>query len=106
MSMYGADADSLDRVGQEAARAADFLDSTQSTLGRALHSAPWQGNSAERFRQRWDGEHRRSMAQAAAFLRDASTILHTNASEQRDASSAAGGGPGGGGTGGSDAGPV
>jgi uncharacterized protein YukE len=82
----GADADALDGLAHEVGELASRLRSAQARLGRAIHSSPWNGRTADRFRQQWDGEYRRSMLGASQFLTSASTELRTHAQQQRDAS--------------------
>lgn len=91
MTISGADADALDALASDVEAAAHRLRRSQAKLGSAIHSSPWSGGNAERFRERWDSEYRRSMLAAAAFLDAAGEGLQRNADEQRDASSGDGG---------------
>lgn len=91
MTISGADADALDALAGDVESAAHRLRRSQAKLGSAIHSSPWSGGNAERFRERWDSEYRRSMLAAAAFLDAAGEGLQRNADEQRDASSGDGG---------------
>ena len=97
MAVVGADADALDRLAGELESEATALEAMHRALGRQLHSAPWRGASADRFRQNWSGNHAGHVARAAEFLRANSLILRDNARQQRAASDGVGGvtpGPG------------
>lgn len=88
----GADPDELDRLAANLGAAADRITAIQKELNPRVNSSPWHGGSADRFRHRWSGEHRRAISDAVAFLHDGAGVLQRNAQEQRDVS--ADGGPG------------
>ncbi len=95
MSAWGADADALDRLAKLLDSKALELERIHRMLGVQLHAAPWRGRSADRFRSQWSTVHTRAFDQSTVFLRQASKLMHANASQQR-AASAAGPGAGGG----------
>jgi uncharacterized protein YukE len=84
--MSGADADALERLGGEMERAGRRLNSGRTRLRRTIHSSPWSGASADRFRHEFDSVHSTAMAEAARFLDEARETLVRNAREQRTAS--------------------
>lgn len=86
MSMYGADADVLERIGAQLEQAGIRLASGGRRLGSALDAAPWRGQGADRFRREFHSVHARTLAEAVAFLDTARETLLRNAQEQRDAS--------------------
>lgn len=85
--MWGADAAELDQLASDIAERAQRIERSTAAMTRAIHSAPWHGRNAERFRQQWDGEYRRALHQAARFLEQGSALLRRNADDQREASS-------------------
>lgn len=91
MGVVGADAGALEALASEMRAAADELRRTRQQVNGPVHSAPWHGRSADRFRQQWDGQHQRSLASAAAFLERTGDDLLRQAAEQRSASGAEGG---------------
>jgi WXG100 family type VII secretion target len=90
----GANPDELDQLAARFSTEAGTVGSIQRSLNGQIMAAPWQGGTADRFRQRWNGEHRRAMAEAISFLNSNADVLRRNAQEQRNASSAAGAEPG------------
>lgn len=82
----GADPDELDRLAVRFNEVADQITAVQKSLNPRINSSPWHGRSADRFRQRWSGEHRRAIAEAVAFLNSGAGDLQRNAREQRDVS--------------------
>lgn len=82
----GADPDELDRLAGSFNGAADRITAIQRSLNPRINSSPWHGGNADRFRQRWAGEHRRAIAEAVTFLHDGAGALERNAREQRDVS--------------------
>lgn len=91
-TMVGADADQLDRLAARMQQTSTALSLLSKTIGVALRAAPWFGGVADVFRNRWSGDHARSLAETASFLRENADVLRANAQQQRDASSATGGG--------------
>lgn len=85
-TMFGADADALDEVARDLERRAERVRTMRVRLARAIHASPWEGPSAHRFRQQWDGEHAPTLLAAAGFLDAAGDLLRQNAAQQRDAS--------------------
>lgn len=85
-AMSGSDANELDRLSHQISGVSKRLTSGQARLGSALHSSPWRGTNADRFRQQWDGEYRKSVIGAGQFLTEATNALRENARQQRDAS--------------------
>jgi hypothetical protein len=86
MVMSGSDADALDALAHQMGGKSSKIQGVSKRLGREIHGSPWHGRNADRFRRDWDGEYRRSLAEAASFLQQAGEVLHRNAREQRDAS--------------------
>ncbi|MEI2818541.1 MAG: hypothetical protein V9E99_19110 [Microthrixaceae bacterium] len=91
MAMVGADADELDGIAWQLTSRANALADIGTQLGRQLHSAPWQGARADRFRSDWSRTHATAIRSASSFLRSAAMDLARNATEQRQASGADGG---------------
>ena len=54
-TMYGADADELDRLAAEFNRAADELDRQGGALTGILNNVSWLGDTATRFLSDWTG---------------------------------------------------
>jgi uncharacterized protein YukE len=86
MVMSGSDADALDALAHQMGGKSSKIQGVSKRLGREIHGSPWHGRNADRFRRDWDGEYRRSLAEAATFLQQAGEGLHRNAREQRGAS--------------------
>ncbi len=86
MVMSGSDADALDALARQMGGKSSKIQGVSKRLGREIHGSPWHGRNADRFRRDWDGEYRRSLAEAASFLQQAGEGLHRNAREQRGAS--------------------
>lgn len=84
--MDGADADDLDRVANAMITNAGRMAGTSQRIGRTIHSAPWHGRSADRFRQQWNSQHSRALIDASGFLTKGAGTLRRNAQEQRNAS--------------------
>lgn len=91
MVMVGADPDELDRIAGQLEAEARRLENLCAQLGRQLHSAPWKGARADRFRSDWNSTHTRRVRDAAGFLRAGGDALMRNATEQRNASNSGGG---------------
>ena len=91
MGLVGADADALDQLARMVEDEAAALEELHRGLTRKLHSSPWEGPGADRFRTRWTGEHARQVHQAAEFLRSNGQGLREHARQQRDASGSSGG---------------
>ncbi len=89
--MWGANADELDRLAALLAASARELDAMHRQLGRQLHSAPWRGPVADRFRQGWATDHRAAVVRSSAFLSGLDADLRRQATQQRNASAAGGG---------------
>lgn len=89
--MYGADAEELDRIAALAGSKAARMEAIRRDLGRRVHSSPWEGRSAERFRRQWETDFNRVMVEAVGFLHSAERELRLNAAQQLQASGAAGG---------------
>ena len=89
-SMWGADADELDRLARSLAAVADSLEGTRNRVSAAVGSSPWQGRDAQRFRSEWGSAHARQLAETATALRTVSEQLSKQALEQRTASAATG----------------
>lgn len=92
-TMWGADADALDALAGQVRASGRALDGTQARLGRSIHASPWNGLDADRFRQRWDAEYRRTMLAASSFLAGTGTALCEQADQQRRASAGTAAGP-------------
>lgn len=90
--MYGADADELDRLSVEFARAADDLDRDGGLMTQLLNNVSWMGDVASRFVGGWTGIQLPKIGLSTRFLREASDQLARNARDQRAASAGATGG--------------
>jgi hypothetical protein len=66
---------------------ASAVDDHRSSLGRQLHSVPWHGQSADRFRADWNARYSPSLANWVASMRAAAHSLQVQAQQQRAASS-------------------
>jgi len=84
--LLGADPDALDHLARTLATTGDDLSATRKRLDRPIHSTPWNGRDADRFRRSWDNEYGRAIVDAAAFLKEAGSELHRQADEQRHTS--------------------
>lgn len=91
--MVGADPQELERVAAELSKAATTVGTIQRSLTVRIHPAPWRGPAADRFRNQWDGEFRRSFAEATSFLESAGQHLRVQADEQRRVSGVRGDSP-------------
>jgi hypothetical protein len=89
--MVGADPEQLDALGNQMSTSADRLDCIRAEISALLSHSHWDGPDADDFRNLW--HHRLSglINSAAHATRDGAHTLHTNATQQRDASSADGG---------------
>jgi len=87
----GAEAEQLEALAKQVEAASRHIGGVKSSLTSTIGSAPWSGQGADHFRQRWTREYARSMSDAQAFLREAGRVLHENARQQREASAADGG---------------
>lgn len=94
--MWGADVDALDGLARDLSAVGDTLQATRVRLQRIVHTAPWRGLGADRFRHDWDAVHGRSVADAASALQHAATLVRRHATDQRQASRDTGGATGGG----------
>ncbi len=81
--LLGADPDALDHLARALATTSGDLAATRKRLDRPVHSTPWNGRDADRFRRNWDQQYGRAIADAAAFLEEASGELHKQAEQQR-----------------------
>ncbi len=86
--MLGADPDALDSFALRVENMASTLDTQRSSLGAAIHTSPWYGETADRFRHEWDSRLSGSIAAVVSSLRTAVSTLRANADQQRDASAA------------------
>lgn len=94
-TMLGADPEELDRVARQIGAWASLLAQYRLTLNVQLHSAPWYGQEADRFRSEWNSRLAPSLAATSDALHTASAALRHNAEQQRNASGVgAGHGPG------------
>lgn len=92
MSFFGADVAELRLLAQRLAAAAESLESTGTEINGAVAVAQrWQGPDAEAFRERWRSHGRPSLGAASSALRDASSMLLSNADQQQEASASSGG---------------
>lgn len=91
MALQGADVSQLRTTATQFAQGASALE----TSAKALHSligngTQWRGPDADRFRSEWTGQSARTIAAAAAALRQASDELRRHADQQEQASDAHG----------------
>jgi hypothetical protein len=85
---WGADPDALDRLAAQVDSWATLLSQYRVTLNAHIHSAPWHGQEADRFRQTWSSRLSPSLASTVSALQTAHVALQRNAEEQRNASGA------------------
>lgn len=98
MVMYGADIGELRALAAQFDRAADQLDGCRGALGGQVHSSPWAGADAVRFKGDWSSQYAPRLNTTATRLREAARSLRSNADDQERASAVDGGpttGPGG-----------
>jgi hypothetical protein len=81
--LLGADPDALDHLARALATTSGDLAATRKRLDRPVHSTPWNGREADRFRRNWDQQYGRAIVDAAAFLEEASGELRKQAEQQR-----------------------
>lgn len=86
--MIGSNPEELVALAQVMRRSSRRLDSAWQDIDSLMGTLPWQGPSAEVFRNDW-GRHRRALADAVMLLERASATLTCNADEQVRASHAA-----------------
>jgi hypothetical protein len=89
--MVGADPEQLDTLGNQMSTSADRLDSIRGEISALLSHSHWDGPDADDFRNLWHHRLSALMSAAAHATRDGAHTLHTNATQQREASSADGG---------------
>ena len=89
--MVGADPEQLDALGNRMSASADRLDSIRGEVTSLLAHSHWDGPDADDFRHTWHHRLSPTLHTAAHATRDASHTLHTNATQQREASSGDGG---------------
>ncbi|MGC3955284.1 MAG: hypothetical protein QM804_13730 [Propionicimonas sp.] len=80
--MYGADVGQLRALAAQFDRAADQLDQARLQVGGGIWISAWIGPFATSFRVRWDSEHSRRVASAAALLRANAQRARANADDQ------------------------
>jgi hypothetical protein len=85
---WGADPDALERLAAQIDTWANLLSQHRVTLNAHIHSAPWHGQEADRFRQTWNTRLSPSVAAAVSALGAAEVVLRQNADQQRQASQA------------------
>lgn len=90
----GADPEVLDRLADGFQQSASLLDGAVEQVTTLVDHAYWQAHTGDEFRREWHGSLVPRLRSAADGLRDASTTLQRNASEQRAASGAGGSGAG------------
>jgi len=86
MTVWGADTDALDHLAITFDNNAEMIKSHRARINHAIHTAPWHGANADRFRDNWNRDYMRSLLAAADSLHEAASILRRNAAEQRSAS--------------------
>jgi len=92
--MIGADIGRLRGLASEFSSAADRIDAEIRAVSTSVRNTPWQGATADRFRQSWSSVHSARLRGLANQLRDAARILRANADDQERVSNAgAAGGP-------------
>jgi len=84
--MFGADPAILDAEAALFRQQAARLDGIAKLLTSHVHTAPWRGRQADRYRAHWDAVDRNRLTAAAASLRAGAIVLAANAAEQRNAS--------------------
>lgn len=98
MTTVGADSDQLDQLARRFVLAGDQLELAARTVGELANSAGWQGPDGEQLRADVASVHLPRLGLAATFVRSLGDVLHQQAEQQRDASTANGGGAGGAGS--------
>jgi hypothetical protein len=89
--MTGADPDALDRQAHRLVTAADRLEAIRGEITTVLARTAWEGGDGDDFRHDWETVLSGRLRQAAEWLQQASSVLHGNAEQQRQASSDFGG---------------
>ncbi|HEX6359199.1 hypothetical protein [Actinophytocola sp.] len=85
--MLGNDPDQLDGLGDLLTRSAERLGAIGTEVSVLLAGAGWEGCDAEEFRWQWHHQLTGILHSTAAQNHEAARVLHTNAQEQRAASS-------------------
>lgn len=87
----GADIDELRQLAKTVSQSADRIESVIGSVNNQISSAAWTGPDANRYRSQWQGDSSAKLRNVVSALRDASTALDRNATEQQNASAAGGG---------------
>jgi hypothetical protein len=90
--MVGADPEQLDALGNQMSTCADRLDTIRGEISSLLNHSHWEGADADDFRGAWYHRHSGLLNSAAHATRDGAATLHTNATQQREASATDGSG--------------
>jgi len=80
--MIGADIGRLRALASEFTTGADRIDGDLRAVTASMRNTPWQGATADRFRQSWTSVHSTRLRSLSTQLRDAARILRVNADEQ------------------------
>ena len=95
--MIGADVEQLNSAAAEFSRSGAELHKIAGTITGGLHSSPWYGPGADRYRHVWDSLDRKALIAAGDTLKEIARQLSAEANAQVNASSGgAGGGTGSG----------
>ncbi|NNN22404.1 MAG: hypothetical protein HKL80_10445 [Acidimicrobiales bacterium] len=92
--MWGANPDELDALALRVQGAAEALDTIRGQINAGLLSARWEGPDANMSRELWSSKHSPMLENSVSGLREAATLLKSNAQAQREASGVGGGSSG------------
>jgi uncharacterized protein YukE len=84
--VIGMNTETVHRLATEMSGVADRVRVLESRLTARLAQTDWVGRDRERFEAEWQGQHLRSLREAAEALEDASRVAAENAREQDRAS--------------------
>ncbi len=88
--MWGANPDELDALALRVQGAAEALDTIRGQINAGLLSAHWEGPDANMSRELWSSKHSPMLENSVSGLREAATLLKSNAQAQREASGVGG----------------
>lgn len=90
MPMVGADPEELDALGRQMGSSAERLAAIRAEITSILAMTSWSGADAEMFQSDWSGHLSGTLAGVGTALTDASSKLHFEAEQQRQASGVSG----------------
>ena len=86
MAQLGLDPDQMTKLAKTMKGEAEKIEAAAKSVGGQLRSVWWKGKDADDFKGRWEGQHNKAIQEAARMLREASSQVTKQVSEQRQAS--------------------